>query len=401
MNAGGDDRLHLRMYGADDIMNSHSDLHHADNHLAERYHGLDLLRSLAMLMGIVFHAPQFYYIPEMADGFRDFGISTKMIPEMDYWLQILVQWSHSWRMTVFFIISGFFALMVFQRKGIAHLVRDRVTRLGLTLLLFATLYDMLDGRFDGQLMHIWFIYYLLIFTLIASLLWKVTSSPAGAGQTAPPGRLLTGLLIAFIPVKMVCDLLDGGTLGIAVSYGDIRPGGFLYFAFCFLTGAALFTRRQMLDRLASKPVMLAIGAVALISFAGAFTYVDGVFGHRRTPSASMADAVIGSAFAATSALSWSLFLLGITHAVVKRGNALVRWLVELSYPVYLVHLLPAMIVSAALIGMGYGQPAVVAGTVCATFIISVIVYYLLIKFTPLSWIINGYHKSWLMLPRSR
>lgn len=90
-------------------------------------------------MGIVFHAPQFYYIPEMADGFLDFGISTDMIPEMDFWLQILVQWSHSWRMTAFFIISGFFALMLFQRKGTAHLVRDRILRLDLTLVLVASL----------------------------------------------------------------------------------------------------------------------------------------------------------------------------------------------------------------------------------------------------------------------
>jgi len=40
------------------------------------------------------------------------------------------------------------------------------------------------------------------------------------------------------------------------------------------------------------------------------------------------------------------------------------------------------------------------GTVCATFIISVIVYYVLIKFTPLNWIISGYQKSWLRLPGS-
>lgn len=65
-------------------MNVQSDEYHEDGYHAGRYHGLDLLRSLAMLMGIVFHAPQFYYIPEMADGFRDFGISTDMIPEMDF-----------------------------------------------------------------------------------------------------------------------------------------------------------------------------------------------------------------------------------------------------------------------------------------------------------------------------
>ena len=95
----------------------------------------------------------------------------------------------------------------------------------------------------------------------------------------------------------------------------------------------------------------------------------------------MADAVTGSAFAAVSALSWSFLLLGVTHALVKHSNALVRWLVELSYPVYLVHLLPVMIMSAMLIGKGYGQPAVVAGTVILTFMINVIIHYVLIKFT--------------------
>ena len=243
----------------------HADGYHADGYHAGRYHGLDVLRSFAMLMGIVFHAPQFYYIPEMADGFRDFGISTDMIPEMDFWLQILVQWSHSWRMTAFFIISGFFALMVFQRKGAAHLVRDRILRLGLTLILVAFLYDMLDGRFDGTLSHTWFIYYLLIFSLMTSLFWTMTSSPSTEDRTSGSSRVLIGLLIAFVPVRMVCDLLDGGAIGISVSYGDIRPGGFLYFAFCFLTGAALFAGRHSLDKLRRRPVMLAIGAVALAS----------------------------------------------------------------------------------------------------------------------------------------
>ena len=144
--------------------------------------------------------------------------------------------------------------------------------------------------------------------------------------------MLISLLIAFVPVRMFCNLLDGGTIGISMLYEDIKPGGFLYFAFCFLPGAALFASRHSLDKLRHRPVMLDIGAVALASSAIAFNYVDGVFGHRRTASTSMSDAVTGSAFAAVSALSWSFLLLGVTHALVKHSNALVRWLVELSYP---------------------------------------------------------------------
>ena len=91
----------------------------------------------------------------------------------------------------------------------------------------------------------------------------------------------------------------------------------------------------------------------------------------------------------------------VTTSTPSRNQSRVKWLVELSYPVYLAHLLPAMIISAILIGQGADQITVVLGTVCATFIISVIVYYVLIKFTPLNWFISGYQKSWLRLPRSR
>ena len=89
--------------------------------------------------------------------------------------------------------------------------------------------------------------------------------------------------------------------------------------------------------------------------------------------------------------------LGVTHALMKNSTALVRWLVELSCPVCLLHLLPAMVISAMLIGAGFGQLPVVAMTIILTFIISVIGYYVLIKSTPISWVVNGCLKSWLQL----
>ena len=58
-----------------------------------------------------------------------------------------------------------------------------------------------------------------------------------------------------------------------------------------------------------------------------------------------------------------------------------------------------MVISAIFIGSGFGQlPAVaVAMTIILTFIISVIGYYVLIKFTPISWVVNDCLKSWLQL----
>jgi glucan biosynthesis protein C len=138
--------------------------------------------------------------------------------------------------------------------------------------------------------------------------------------------------------------------------------------------------------------------LAIAAFILAFNHVDGIFGHRRSPDISLTDTLLGSVFAASSAFLWCIFMLGASHALVTHSTALIRWLVELSYPVYILHLVPAMLVSAILIGQGFGQPIVVLGTIIASFIISVIGYYILIKFTPLSWVINGYRKPWLKLP---
>ena len=63
-----------------------------------------------------------------------------------------------------------------------------------------------------------------------------------------------------------------------------------------------------------------------------------------------------------------------------------------------LYLFQTLIFSALFIGQGFGQLAVVLITVCLTFIASVIGYYVLIKFTPISWVVNGYRKSWLELP---
>ena len=64
----------------------------------------------------------------------------------------------------------------------------------------------------------------------------------------------------------------------------------------------------------------------------------------------------------------------------------------------LLHLLPTIILKALFIGQCFRQLAMVVLTVFLTFIISMIGYYVLIKLTPLSWVVDGYRKSWLKLP---
>ncbi|MFN0068364.1 MAG: acyltransferase family protein, partial [Limisphaerales bacterium] len=96
--------------------------------LRPRHHGLDALRAVAMLLGIVLHAAVsfttvFSYVWSVQDRERS----------------VVADWIfhglHSFRMPLFFLVSGFFARMVVARAGHREFLRRRWRRVGLPLLL--------------------------------------------------------------------------------------------------------------------------------------------------------------------------------------------------------------------------------------------------------------------------
>ena len=97
----------------------------------KRLHDLDALRACAMLLGVLLHAV-FYTIP-----FRYFrhhvlpGASNAWA--LPYFH--LVQLVHGFRMPVFFLLSGFFCALLWQRRGLRGLLKNRILRIALPLLI--------------------------------------------------------------------------------------------------------------------------------------------------------------------------------------------------------------------------------------------------------------------------
>ncbi len=342
---------------------------------AQRYHGLDLLRAVAMLLGLAIHAPLVYFIPEMQDGFR-----LADVPEPQIWVQIMVGWIHQWRMPAFFLLAGFFAVLVLERRGSGAYSRDRLVRIGLAFLIFVVPYDLLDGRLNGDLMHLWFLYYLMPICLIAAGLWKLGVPLRWAAF--PARRLWTWpiYLVLLVPVGVWAYGVDLEQ-DIPERLGEFRAGSFLYFLIWFGLGAALYVHRAVLERLSSWPVIAAtfvLGSVMMIAgWEGA-----GPVG----PVATM---------------GLVLSAIGLAHRSLTKSNKGVGWLIELSYPVYLLHLLPAVFLGAWFVHLGLPQIVAIPLNIALSFAISVLLYYALIKFTPLNWVVNGYKKSWFKLPARR
>lgn len=93
-----------------------------------RLHGLDALRGGALLLGVFFHA------------------AFSFLPGDQLWLVMDVQRSasvsggayvlHIFRMTIFFLLAGYFGRMQTYRLGTGAFLRDRLQRIGVPLIVF-------------------------------------------------------------------------------------------------------------------------------------------------------------------------------------------------------------------------------------------------------------------------
>lgn len=90
-----------------------------------RRHDLDALRSLAMLLGIALHAALAYVGPGWIVSDDNTSKS----------LGLLFPAVHGFRMPLFFLLSGFFTAMLWQRRGLAGLLSQRAKRILLPLTL--------------------------------------------------------------------------------------------------------------------------------------------------------------------------------------------------------------------------------------------------------------------------
>ena len=90
---------------------------------------------------------------------------------------------------------------------------------------------------------------------------------------------------------------------------------------------------------------------------------------------------------------WCLFFIGLASKFIQSNSAIIRWLVELSYPIYIIHIIPITMMSAVFYHAGLSQLTILPLAVITGFFVCVILYYIFIKFTPLNWLINGYSKS--------
>lgn len=327
----------------------------------DRLHALDALRAFALFLGIYFHA-SLSFIPGV-DGWLVTDTSTSAA------LWIVSGFSHLFRMSLFFLIAGYFARLVYHRKGLAYFVRDRAKRIGLPLLMFLPVMIPLLGiiwQWGAQeshrpivdpppltvrnfpLTHLWFLYYLLLMYIAAlagrNLVVKLFDRSERIRQFLDRAllALLKGRIAPFafaLPLAIVAVLVPEWSPARAIPTPDkslvpqlIPMVGFgTAFVVGWLCHRSMATLTTMAERSTSSG-WLTLPCLLIVSACG-FALAKGV----PAPWLMLVRFATGLSIALTL-WYWNLCLIGFALNRLSAPNSLRRYLADSSYWLYIAHL---------------------------------------------------------------
>ncbi|WP_081179753.1 acyltransferase family protein [Colwellia sp. PAMC 21821] len=142
-----------------------------------RFYYMDAMRSVLMMLGIFIHSSQVY---SPNKNWLVFSDTTH--PFFSYFITFI----HSFRMPAFFIISGFFCLMMLQRQTVRAFISSKLQRILVPLLvtifilnllqsfILSTVNQQLFSFYDffisgNWLSHLWFLINLLLYFLVSGI----------------------------------------------------------------------------------------------------------------------------------------------------------------------------------------------------------------------------------------
>ena len=150
----------------------------------ERLHALDAVRAFALLLGVVHHAT-LSFVPGVTPGVYSAVVDVSSSTA----LAIVSFTGHMFRMSLFFMLAGFFTRLVIQRRGLRAFCANRIQRILVPLVLawiaffplvaaawsrglnidplvsIRTIWPLSIDSFP--LSYLWFLYYLLVMYVLA------------------------------------------------------------------------------------------------------------------------------------------------------------------------------------------------------------------------------------------
>lgn len=382
----------------------------------ERIYALDALRASTMILGVFLHGAVAYMtlpLPGLLWPVSD--------PSSGPGFDLVLWYLHGFRIPLFFLVAGFFASLLCEQRGPHEYMAHRLRRIGVPLvfavllILPASYYlwglglmeqDVVSWRevkrmsFHDRALkndllglgHLWFLQYLLIYSLgyyLVRIGWSALFKTTGRFRL--PERWwwpLTLIAVTFPMLWMRPEIY---------THFENRwwpePWEFAYHALFFLAGSYLFRVYEQFSRIMFLGPFFTLAS--LIIFVFVFFQLE-----NRLSGDSVAEP--DWVFASSTALySWFAVwgVLGLFLKVFDRPAAWVKYLSDAAYWIYLVHL-PLLVLIQLMLEYirnysGYLISPLMGFTVSvsATLALSLLGYQLFVRYSVIG--------KWLHGPKSR
>jgi glucan biosynthesis protein C len=370
-----------------------------------RISSMDALRALAMFLGVLLHAVMAYTVKPFEGMYQD-----PLYRNSNYDLIFFL--IHTFRMQLFYLIAGFFFRLLYYRIGVSAFIKHRTQRIlvpfiaGLLIILPLTyLPDVtysVTGRgahFTGSdfltimhdifiwrgPLHLWFLYYLLLFYVIGIFIIKLRSVIMKEREWKIKPLLIASLLItgSFLTLLLFDSPYIQYTPGLKPRISYILYYGLFVYAGWLLHG----------NMKAYFPPLKKYGLPFLI--AGAFCATV-VYYFAYFPSA--VNAVITSEWQlkllmTLTTVTFVLGFLGVFLRFVNAESPVIRYLSDASYWVYLMHVIVVDTVQILLGNTTLWGPLKPLLCFIIPVGITLITYQLFVRYTFIGYYLHGSRKS--------
>ncbi len=372
-----------------------------------------------MLLGIVIHASIPYFSPKGNPLWPVDG-------EQSLVLWVVYESIHVWRMPAFFLLAGFFAHLLLERRTTRAFIRNRIGRIAVPLIIFWPIMMAIvpavwvygwttefafpteqTGQPDTiaalPLFHLWFLYYLLV-QYTALLVYRAIGS--GLSVARPLGRLVGRVTFARFPILLMviaAALQIAGAGQQTFAWWPISCAHFLYCSLFFLFGYGLHGRPHLLEQLKASLVIGSLLTVGGLCFLIQLTFTALGFDAAVRGAISLVP-VFSAITALTTGLTatcWTICLVGLTERLLKSPSSVVRWLVDSSYWIYVMHLPVVAFFTfwlanldrqdrlRELTGVAWSPESKFLLATVLTLAIGLATYQCLVRHTPINNLLNG------------
>jgi glucans biosynthesis protein C len=375
----------------------------------QRIHGIDALRGIAMLLGILLHATIAYKVHPLPTWPSD--------PNHSYWaFDYIYFFIHSFRMPLFFLIAGYFCRFLYYRVGERKFIIHRAKRilvpflvsmviiLPLTIFPFLVYkYSYLDSR-EGILKsalhqlfqwngmaHLWFLYFLLIYYFGVILLLRLANSSRLKQHFIRLSKTLdefilnnfSAVLIVVLPLAVI--LLMVPELFLHVDTGIIPQIPYLsFFGYFFFLGWVINRNAaKAFSWMAEKTWFFLTVGIALsvflfwLEFSGRYTVDQNIeaVGIKILASLQIITLVLGS--------------VGFFLRMWQTESKTWKYLSDASYWMYLIHL--SLVVTGQVLMLSVRINGVLKFIIIliATMIITLATYHFFIRFSIIGEWLHG------------